>query len=90
MLYIFKRSGIQMKTFCQNFCFVVFIYIEKALLMRGGEPFFVNGKTEISVRTPFLTVFGEKFKYHHKTKQAYNRLNARTIVELVSIFSLEE
>lgn len=58
--------------------------------MRGGEPFFVNGKTEISVRTPFLTVFGEKFKYHHKTKQAYNRLNARTIVELVSIFSLEE
>lgn len=44
MLYIFKRSGIQMKTFCQNFCFLVFICIEKALLMRSGEPFFVNGK----------------------------------------------
>lgn len=44
MLYIFKRSGIQMKTFCQNFSFLVFICIEKALLMRSGEPFFVNGK----------------------------------------------
>ena len=55
-----------------------------------GNLFFVNEKTEISVRTSFLTVFGEKFKYHHKTKQADNRLNARTIEELVSIFSVEE
>lgn len=86
MLYIFKRSGIQTKTFCQNFCFVVFICIEKALLMRT----FLCQWKEISVRTPCLTVFWEKFKYHHKTKQAYNRLNARTIVELVSIFSVEE